>query len=190
MQTRGEPAALWLGSAREVGTRAPPQSSERPQEDEAEDHDPDPDLDHAAARFASFGDEPSRRDRAAGRPEQAAVRGACEQETDRLVLGDEQIAVGSGWTADDDRAADVALHALIDLDGQQPLRISFRRSAPLGDDSPDDRGIGGVEALAQGCVDADARPCLAREREGRTDGSSKRYRCSGDAQTSTSSASP
>jgi len=165
---------LGLGSAREIGSSATPQPSERPQENEPEDDDPDPHLDHPTARLAPFGNESPRRDHAAGRPEPGAVDSACEQETDCLVLGNPKIAVGPGRTADDDRAVQVALHALVDLDGEQPLRRPLQFAVPFGHDASDDRGVGSVEALAERLFGADARTCLARQQECGKDGTGKR----------------
>jgi len=156
------PLRAW--GARKLGTRPPPQPPQRPQEHEAENHDPDPDLDHASARLSSLHDELPRRNDTARRPEPAAVRSAGEQEADWLVAGDDQIAIGPGWASDDDVPVCVAFDSLIDLDGQEPLRRSFRLASPLGDHAADDRSVRPVKPLTQGRFGADARARVSDRR--------------------------
>ena len=152
--TFGRALPLRVRRAGEVGARAPLQSPQCPQNDETEDHHSEHDLDHSSARLAALGDELPWCNHAARGAKPDAVRSTREQEADRLVLSDKQIAVGPGWAADDDRAVYVALDALVDLDGQQPLPCSLRLSRPLGDDASDDRGIGGIETLGERRIDA------------------------------------
>ena len=169
---RGSARRLRLRSAGEVGARAPPQTPERPEKHETEDHDPDHDLDHSASRLAPLRDEWPGCNDAAGRTEPGAIGRAREQQPDRPALRDQEIAVGAGRAPDGERAFDVALDALVDLDGQQTLRSAVHLGHSLRDDAAHDSGVGGVETLAERSVRTHARPCVSdqRERDPRDDG--------------------
>ena len=166
--------SLRLGRARKIGTRTPPQPPERPEEDEAEDQDSNTDLDHATSRLATFGDELSGRDDAARRSLPGAVGSTREQQTDRLVSGTEQIAVGPRRAANDDRAVDVTLDALVDFDREHTLHCSPQAPRPLVDNAAYERGIGVVETLGKRSVDAYTRLRRGRENERPNDEAEKR----------------
>ncbi len=158
--------------------------AKRPQEDEREHHDPDRDLDRPAAGLAALGHEWAWLDDAAGGREPRTVGRTSEQEPDRLVLRDDDVAVGARWAPNLERPVDVALDALIDLDREQPLWRAVELPLPLGDDSADHRGVGIVESIGERSVGADARRRRAREGERGERDDKKRL------QTSISNASP
>jgi hypothetical protein len=169
-----DPFSLRLGRARKIWTRTPPQPPERPEEDEAEDQDSNTDLDHATSRLATFGDELPGRDDAARRSLPGAVGSTREQQTDRLVSGTEQIAVGPRRAANQDSGVDVTLDALVDFDGEHTLRCSPQAPRPLVDNAAYERGIGVVETLGKRSVDAYTRLRRGRENERPNDDAEKR----------------
>ena len=145
---------------------------------------PIPTLIEPAARLASGGDQKARVDHAARRREPCLAGPAREQETNRLVEGNVDVAVGPGRAPNLEHAREVSLHVLLDVDREDELWRTSELALALGDDGADDRRVRVVEPLGERRVDAPARGGRAREHE-----RGERYQ-EQSLQTSISSASP
>ena len=145
---------------------APAQAPERPEEDEAQDDEPDRHLDRPPARLSTDDHELARIHETAPRAEPHAACSPREEEPFRAVLDDAKVASGTERGSDDDLLRHIALHVLIDVERQKAHSLALEDRITFLDDPRDHPCIRVVEPLGERRSAAGARQCIAGESEG------------------------